>query len=462
MATIIPRWEWRTFGTRFGAAEARFAALTPGAVQESDELYLLSGEGDNVKVRDDLMDIKVFREVERRRPRALGAGDEGRASRCRPPTSAASSRRSGCPCRALARESYTLDQFVDELARPAGVRPVAVHKRRVRYTVGGCTAEVSDVVADGRPTRTIAIESEDAAAVVAAVRVGRPRRLPQHELPEGPRGAPRRRARALRRHRRRHELGQVPRRRARTRPAAGEPSSTAPRSRASARGSQETGEIAPAAARADGRRRSPAWPRRRGAKARCAIAAVGTAGLRIARNGDAVVDAIRARTGVAVEVIPGEEESRLAYLAAAAGLGLGDGSLVVFDTGGGSTQFTFGHGGARRRALQRRRRRGPLHGALRPRRTSSPPEVLREAMAAIAADLSPDRRPAGTRRARRDGRRGDEHHGRQARPGDLRPGRRPGHGPRPGRDRPPDRALPRRATPPAGARSSASSRSGPT
>ena len=50
------------------------------------------------------------------------------------------------------------------------MRAVNVHKRRVRYVVGGCTAEVSEVVADGRPTRTVAIESEDAAAVVAAVR----------------------------------------------------------------------------------------------------------------------------------------------------------------------------------------------------------------------------------------------------------------------------------------------------
>jgi hypothetical protein len=51
-----------------------------------------------------------------------------------------------------------------------------------------------------------------------------------------------------------------------------------------------------------------------------AIAAVGTAGLRIARNGDAVVAAIQTRTGVRIEVISGEEESRLAYLAAKAGL----------------------------------------------------------------------------------------------------------------------------------------------
>jgi exopolyphosphatase/guanosine-5'-triphosphate,3'-diphosphate pyrophosphatase len=32
-------------------------------VQESSETYLLSGAGDNVKVRDALMDIKVLREV---------------------------------------------------------------------------------------------------------------------------------------------------------------------------------------------------------------------------------------------------------------------------------------------------------------------------------------------------------------------------------------------------------------
>src|SRR6478735_2824453 len=64
MDKIIPRWEWRTFGPSFGPAEAQFAALEPTGIQESDELYLLSGMGDNVKVRDDLMDIKVFVETD--------------------------------------------------------------------------------------------------------------------------------------------------------------------------------------------------------------------------------------------------------------------------------------------------------------------------------------------------------------------------------------------------------------
>jgi len=72
------------------------------------------------------------------------------------------------------------------------------------------------------------------------------------------------------------------------------------------------------------------------------IAAVGTAGLRRAPNQAALVDAVRDRTGVTVEVISGEEEGRLAYLAATSALPNARGQMVVFDSGGGSTQFTFG------------------------------------------------------------------------------------------------------------------------
>ena len=54
----------------------------------------------------------------------------------------------------------------------------------------------------------------------------------------------------------------------------------------------------------------------------------------------------RARaTGVEIEVISGEEESRLAYVAVDLGARRSaSGTLVVFDTGGGSSQFTFGRG----------------------------------------------------------------------------------------------------------------------
>ena len=82
--------------------------------------------------------------------------------------------------------------------------------------------------------------------------------------------------------------------------------------------------------------------RREGAEA---IVAVGTAGLRQAANAEELLEAVRERAGIEVEVISGEEEARLSYLAATEALHLGTGRLGVFETGGGSSQFTFGEGG---------------------------------------------------------------------------------------------------------------------
>jgi exopolyphosphatase / guanosine-5'-triphosphate,3'-diphosphate pyrophosphatase len=118
-----------------------------------------------------------------------------------------------------------------------------------------------------------------------------------------------------------------------------------------------------------------------------ALAAVGTAGLRIASNGPAVVAALAARTGVQIEVISGEDEGRLAYLGARSGLGVFAGSLVVFDTGGGSSQFTFGQGSRvdERFSVEvgavKYTERFKLDQVV-------PTGVLREALQAIAADLS--------------------------------------------------------------------------
>ena len=75
-----------------------------------------------------------------------------------------------------------------------------------------------------------------------------------------------------------------------------------------------------------------------------AIAAVGTMGMRTAHNSQQFIDAVEQRCGLRIEIIPGTEEGRLAYLAVKAGIGLGEGTLAIFDTGGGSTQFTFGSG----------------------------------------------------------------------------------------------------------------------
>ncbi len=110
-------------------------------------------------------------------------------------------------------------------------------------------------------------------------------------------------------------------------------------------GIRETGEIAPAAIErtveaiagmAEEAKRHQA----------STLVAVGTMGMRTAANSEAFMARVHERCGVAIEVIPGQEEGRLAYLAVKSGLGLAKGRLTIFDTGGGSTQFTFGHGDA--------------------------------------------------------------------------------------------------------------------
>jgi len=118
-----------------------------------------------------------------------------------------------------------------------------------------------------------------------------------------------------------------------------------------------------------------------------AVTAVGTMGLRTASNSQEFLDLVKHRCGVKIEVISGADEGRIAYLAVQSGLGLGDGSLVIFDTGGGSSQFTFGQG-------TRVDRQFSLNvGAVRYTEVyhldqAVSPADLNRAVAAIAADLS--------------------------------------------------------------------------
>ena len=74
------------------------------------------------------------------------------------------------PLPELSRPAYSQDQLLSELVESTdAIQITPVHKRRVRYTLGECMAELSDLEVDGRPIRTLALESIDPAAVVAQV-----------------------------------------------------------------------------------------------------------------------------------------------------------------------------------------------------------------------------------------------------------------------------------------------------
>ena len=340
---IVPRWEWRAFAERFGAAEEKFDELSPERVDDSDELYLLSLQSDaSVKVRGGLMDVKELQRV----------GDDGleqwlpvmKVEFPLPAAEAGSVLTAlGAAMPSLARTAYTLDELLDELVRPsADLTAVRVHKRRERYTIAGCMAERTEIRTDREGTRTIAVESEDPARVREAVHELGLASYPNVNVPRG--------LKAL--------VGMAERRYAvidvgtnsvkfhiGERRADGVWRTVVDRAEVTRLGAglAETGrlDVAASGGTIEAISAMVDEARRKGA---VAIATVGTAGLRQAGNSAAFVDAVRERSGVEVEVISSEEEARLAYLAATSGLPLDQGSLLVFDSGGGSTEFTFGHG----------------------------------------------------------------------------------------------------------------------
>ena len=74
------------------------------------------------------------------------------------------------------------------------------------------------------------------------------------------------------------------------------------------------------------------------------IIAVGTMCLRTASNSEMFLNKVKEKLALNIRVISGEEEARLSYLAVLSTIGFTDKNIVVFDTGGGSTEFIFGNG----------------------------------------------------------------------------------------------------------------------
>ncbi len=74
------------------------------------------------------------------------------------------------------------------------------------------------------------------------------------------------------------------------------------------------------------------------------IFAVGTSALREARNAGEFLGRVKEKLGLSIEVIPGEEEAQLSYLAVVKDLYESEEAILVVDIGGGSTEFVLGKG----------------------------------------------------------------------------------------------------------------------
>jgi exopolyphosphatase / guanosine-5'-triphosphate,3'-diphosphate pyrophosphatase len=172
MAEIIPRWEWRTFGkSSFGVGEDLIRGKSEAQVRKSGEIYILSSRSmNNTKVRDDLMDIKTLKAV-----------NDDKLEQWNPILKAAFPLKPevlpdifnafSIPLPQLARDAYTLEQYVAELVKPRPeLRVVEVAKERHGFMIDGCIVEIAEVTFDGMPFRTVAVEHIDPKLVIDTVR----------------------------------------------------------------------------------------------------------------------------------------------------------------------------------------------------------------------------------------------------------------------------------------------------
>lgn len=162
MADIKPRFEFRTFAQNFGMVIDKMRKLSPvDKIRESSEIYIMSAGNseNNTKVRDDLMDIKVFvtkdRGLEQWNPRMKGSFPM-KASMIRDEVFPAF----GVAVPEFKREEYTLEQFISEIIRPhKDLVPVSVFKRRYGFAVNDCITEYAELLINGAAIQTVAVES---------------------------------------------------------------------------------------------------------------------------------------------------------------------------------------------------------------------------------------------------------------------------------------------------------------
>ena len=119
-----------------------------------------------------------------------------------------------------------------------------------------------------------------------------------------------------------------------------------------------------------------------------------TSAIREAPNGEDVLARVRSATGVALQVLSGEDEARLTFLAARRWFGWSSGTLLVVDIGGGSLELAAGMDEEPDAAVSLPLGAGRLTRDLLP---GDPPgaDVVREARRASASGSPPpcDRSP---------------------------------------------------------------------
>jgi len=172
VSKIIPRWEWRTFNQEFGVSEEKIKMCEKEGFKKSEEKYILSKKSDeNVKIRNDLIDIKSLQQVnEDKLEQWYPAMKEGF------PISADKLEVLfrdffKIPVPMFKRDTYTYSEFLDELVAPCEqLCIVDVYKERHIFMLNDAVVEIAETKFNGVPMRTVCVEHTDPVNVINTVR----------------------------------------------------------------------------------------------------------------------------------------------------------------------------------------------------------------------------------------------------------------------------------------------------
>jgi len=171
MEKIIPRWEYRVFAKDLGAVESNIRKHGEPRVKESAEDYIVCrSSGNNVKVRDGLLDIKELvntndDSLEQWMP-VMKVGFPAPADDIARIFSAFDLVRPE-----MKRDEYTYDQFIDEIVGGSDeLAVIKVTKKRDGFMIREVIVEVAEVTFDGIALKTAAAEHIDPALVMEVAR----------------------------------------------------------------------------------------------------------------------------------------------------------------------------------------------------------------------------------------------------------------------------------------------------
>jgi len=169
---IKPRYEFRVWSESLASVDKSLRLRAQPRTAESEETYLISSATDrcNAKIRSALMDIKVLvaedRGLEQWKPILKGTfplENSVIATQVFPSLE--------LPPPALLKSVYELDEFLDHVVRTdTRLTIVGVRKTRYQFRIGACTAEYAQIMINGVPRDTVAVESVDPDAVLQLVR----------------------------------------------------------------------------------------------------------------------------------------------------------------------------------------------------------------------------------------------------------------------------------------------------